>query len=212
MGQLVSAVLWGISAGLAKWGSRGQAMVFLVAAGMFIFPLTQLGLRMIGRPGRVSRENTLYSLGAQVAFVLPLSLPVVGAAALHRLDWFFPAFMVVPGAHYLPYVFLYGMRMFAVLAAVLWALGLMLGCGSMHPSPPVHGSRRLSWPCSRYSAASWSSSRRLQPSVVPWVNRGCRRHEQHHALWPRRRPHASEYPPGSIRPPTPKGPRRGDPR
>jgi hypothetical protein len=127
MGQLISAVMWGISAGLGTWGTRGQAMVFLVVAGMFIFPLTQLGLRMIGRPGRVTSENTLYSLGAQVAFVLPLSLPVVGAAALYRVGWFFPAFMVVLGAHYLPFAFLYGMRMFAVLAAVLWSLGLVLG-------------------------------------------------------------------------------------
>ena len=71
-------------------------------------------------------ENPLYRLGAQVALVLPLSLPVVGAVALYRMDWFFPAFMVVLGAHYLPFVTLYGMRMFAALAAVLWAAGLVL--------------------------------------------------------------------------------------
>ena len=60
-------------------------------------------------------------------FVLPLSLPLVGAAALHRMDWFFPAFMVVLGAHYVPFVFLYGMRMFAGLAGVLWTGGMVLG-------------------------------------------------------------------------------------
>ncbi len=59
--------------------------------------------------------------------MLPLSLPVVGAAALYRLDWFYPAFMVVLGAHYLPFVFLYGMRLFFALAGVLWLAGLALG-------------------------------------------------------------------------------------
>jgi hypothetical protein len=62
----------------------------------------------------------------QVAFTLPLSLPVVGGAALHRLEWFYPAFMIVLGAHYLPFVFLYGMRIFAGLCAVLVAAGLWL--------------------------------------------------------------------------------------
>lgn len=127
MGQLVSGLLWAVSAALATWGTPRQAIIFLVIAGMAIFPLTQLGLRMLGRAGTVGPSNRLYSLGPQVAFVLPASLPVVGAAALYRLDWFYPAFMVVLGAHYLPFVFLYGMRMFWALAAILWAAGLALG-------------------------------------------------------------------------------------
>ena len=135
MGQLVSALLWTIAAVLATWGTPRQAIVFLVIGGMLIFPLTQQGLRLIGRPGRVSSDNALYGLGAQVAFVLPLSLPVAGAAALHRMDWFFPAFMVVLGAHYMPFVFLYGMRMFAALAAILWAAGLGLGLWIDAPFP-----------------------------------------------------------------------------
>lgn len=127
MGQLVSAVLWCVAAALGTWGTEKQAIGFLVVAGVFIFPMTQLGLRVIGRPGRVAPDNSLYSLGSQVAFVLPLCLPAVGAATLYRLDWFFPAFMVVLGAHYVPFVFLYGMRMFGALAALLWAGGLSLG-------------------------------------------------------------------------------------
>lgn len=127
MGQLVSAILWGVAAGLATWGHPTASIAFLVVAGVFIFPLTRLGLRLIGRPGRVAPDNALYALGAQVAFVLPLSLPVVGAATLYRAEWFFPAFMVVLGAHYVPFVFLYGMPMFAGLAALLWVGGLTLG-------------------------------------------------------------------------------------
>ena len=127
MGQLVSGAIWLVSAGLATWGTVRHAILFLVIAGAFIFPLTRLGLRVIGRSGRVAPENSLYSLGAQVALVLPLCLPVVGAAALYRLDWFYPAFMIALGAHYLPFVHLYGMRMFFPLAAILWVAGIALG-------------------------------------------------------------------------------------
>jgi hypothetical protein len=126
VGQLVSAALWLTSAGLATWGSPGAAIALLVIGGMFIFPATVLGLRLVRRRATVSPGNPLNALGMQVAFVLPLSLPVVGAATLYRLDWFFPAFMIVVGAHYLPFVFLYGMRMFAVLCGILVAGGTAL--------------------------------------------------------------------------------------
>ncbi len=36
VGQLVSAVLWGIAAALATWGERRYSIGFLVIAGMFI--------------------------------------------------------------------------------------------------------------------------------------------------------------------------------
>ena len=127
MGQLVSGLLWLMSATLWTWGSPRLGITVLVVAGIFIFPMTQAGLRLVGRPGRVDPGNGLYGLGAQVGLVLPLCLPVVGAAALYRLEWFYPAFMVALGAHYLPFVFLYGMRMFGALALILWAGGILLG-------------------------------------------------------------------------------------
>lgn len=38
---------------------------------------------------------------------------------------FFPAALIIVGAHYLVFISLYGMRMFAVLAGVLIALGAL---------------------------------------------------------------------------------------
>jgi len=125
-GQLVSGLLWLVSAGFATWGTHRQAIVILVAGGFFIFPLTQLVLRVLGGPSSLPAENPLNALGMQVAFVLPLTLPLVGAAALYRLNWFYPAFMIALGAHYLPFVSLYGMRLFAFLAAILVAAGVAL--------------------------------------------------------------------------------------
>ena len=46
---------------------------------------------------------------------------------MYKLNWFYPAFMIIVGAHYLPFVFLYGMRLFAFLAALLIGVGLLIG-------------------------------------------------------------------------------------
>jgi len=68
-------------------------------------------------------DNSFRSLGMQVAFVRPLSMPVLIAVGLYRLTWFYPGMMILLGAHYLPFAFLYGMRIF-------WALGfLLVGAG-----------------------------------------------------------------------------------
>jgi len=126
-GQLVSGTLWLLSAALATWGTPRRAILLLVIGGFFIFPLTQLLLRAMRRPAALPPGHPFNALAMQVAFTLPLGLPLVGAAALHRLDWFYPAFMILLGAHYLPFVFLYGMWQFAALSGVLVAGGLVLG-------------------------------------------------------------------------------------
>ena len=67
------------------------------------------------------------ALAIEIAFIVPLCLPLIGAAALHRLNWFYPAFLIVVGAHYLPFAFLYGMRLYLVLGSLMIGAGLLLG-------------------------------------------------------------------------------------
>ena len=126
-GSLVSAALWLASAAIATLGATNLAILVLVVGGVAIFPLTQLTLRLMGGPWSLPRAHPMNGLAMQVAFVLPLTLPIVGAATLFRIEWFYPAFMVALGAHYLPFVFLYGMAPYAVLAGALVLAGLALG-------------------------------------------------------------------------------------
>jgi hypothetical protein len=126
-GQLVSAVLWLLAAALGTWHTPRSAILTLVLGGFFIFPLTMLLLRISGGRTTLRPSNSLRYLAMQVAFTLPLTLPLVGAAAMAHLNWFFPAFMIALGAHYLPFTFLYGMRMFALLGGSLVAGGLAVG-------------------------------------------------------------------------------------
>jgi len=57
---------------------------------------------------------------------VPLNFLLVGAATLYRAEWFFPAAMVVVGSHYLPFITLYGMKFFGILAGLLVICGAML--------------------------------------------------------------------------------------
>jgi hypothetical protein len=68
----------------------------------------------------------LWNLGWQVAFTLPLSMLLLVPVTAFRLNWFYPALMILLGAHYLPFVFMYGMRMFIALCAILVGGGVVI--------------------------------------------------------------------------------------
>ncbi len=125
-GLLASAALWAISAGCATAIGPRAGVLALVFGGMALFPAVLLALKLLGGPAGLPKGHPMNELGFQVALVMPLGMPVAGAAALFRLEWFYPAFMVLVGAHYLPFAFLYGMREFAVLALGLTAGGVAL--------------------------------------------------------------------------------------
>ena len=106
----------------------------LILGGFFIFPLTQLLLRSIGHAYALPKGHPMNALGVQVAFTLPLTLPlVIGIAELHPA-WFYPAVMIVLGAHYLPFIFMYGMWQFGVLSTTLIVSGLAI---AMYVPAPV---------------------------------------------------------------------------
>jgi hypothetical protein len=137
VGQLVSAALWLTSAAFGEWGTIRHAILLLVFGGILIYPLTQLVLRISRHSFALSAGNPLRYLAMQIAFTIPLTLPVAGGAALHNINWFFPACAVIVGAHYLPFVFLYGMWQYAVLSGFLVSGGLACGMFLAHAFTPA---------------------------------------------------------------------------
>ncbi len=126
IGQAVSGLIWLISAGLSTWVSPNNGIIALILGGVFIFPLTQLVLKLMGRRASLERDNPFHWLAMQVAFIVPLLIPVIWAATQGNANWFYPAFMIVVGAHYLPFMTLYGMWQFGILAAVLIGGGIAI--------------------------------------------------------------------------------------
>ena len=127
MGALVSGALWLFSAAVSARLSARTGIIVMVVGGPLIFPVTQALLRATGPRASLSAHNRMGQLATQVALTIPLCFPLVGAAAIYQLNWFYPAMMVVVGMHYLPFVFLYGMPLYAVLCGLLVAGGILLG-------------------------------------------------------------------------------------
>jgi hypothetical protein len=127
VGQLVSAFIWFLSSAIATFVDPKSGFWALAIGGAAIFPLTQALLHMSGRRASLAPDNPLRYLAMQIAFTVPFVLPVAGAVAIDRPGWFYPACMIIVGAHYLPFVFLYGMKTFALLAASLIGGGFAIG-------------------------------------------------------------------------------------
>ena len=158
-GQLLFSLVWLVSAALGTWVTPKSSILAVTVVGFFIFPLVKLMLRLQGRRTSVSRENPLNSLAMQTAFVLPFSMLLLAPVGHYRLNWFFPALMVLVGAHYLPFATLYGTRMFLFLAGILMASGLVVAY----------------FFAAEFSLGAWIAG--LELFVFAWIGRSIARRE-----------------------------------
>ena len=134
VGQWVSGSIWLVSSALTAWVSLTAGMLALIVGGLFIFPITQSLLRAMGRRASLAPGNPMSALAIQSAIIIPVLFPRVAAAVLRRREWFYPAMALVVGAHYFPFVFLYGMRMFLVLGGIMCVAAAFVGI-----SAPAYG-------------------------------------------------------------------------
>ncbi|MFA9218413.1 MAG: hypothetical protein ACEQSK_15095 [Sphingomonadaceae bacterium] len=125
-GVIVSAAVW-LSAGLvAVQGSPGGAIATLLIGGMFIFPLSVLLAKLMGRSGVHAKHNPLAALATAVTLWMLLAIPAAYGASLYKTEWFFPAMLLTIGGRYLTFATLYGLRIYYWCGALLAAAGLGL--------------------------------------------------------------------------------------
>jgi len=125
-GMVVSGLLWlGCGVVAISAGPRA-AMLANFFGGMFIFPVALLVERLLGRRGLLSQGNPLGDLARESAFMMVVCIPLAFVAAMVRPELFFPAMLVLVGAHYWPFATLYGMRLYWALGAVMIGAGFLL--------------------------------------------------------------------------------------
>ncbi|WP_339858726.1 DUF7010 family protein [Pseudohongiella acticola] len=126
-GIVSSGSAWLLAAIVAALVSERAGVIALVMVGMLIFPVSVVLCRLLGRTGKHNRDNPLAPLAMEGTIWMLLSIPIAIAAAMYRIEWFFPAMLLVIAGRYLTFSTLYGMRIFWVFGATLVtsALGLI---------------------------------------------------------------------------------------
>lgn len=132
-GMLVSALAWLIAALVAQHVSPERAVWTLFVGGMLIHPVATLVLKVLGRSARHRGGNPFAALALASTFWLILSLPLAYAASLLRIEWFFPAMLLVIGGRYLTFATMFGMRTYWLAGTALAAAGWVLGRANALP-------------------------------------------------------------------------------
>ena len=118
-GAVTSATAWLAAALAAAFASPSAAILTLIFGGMLIFPASVVLCKVIGRSGKHSKHNPLAPLAIESTIWMLLSIFIAIGAALYKVEWFFPAMLLVIGGRYFTFSTLYGLRIY-------WAFGATL--------------------------------------------------------------------------------------
>jgi len=118
-GAIASATAWTAATAACLWFSPTAAVLALFVAGIAIFPLSVVLSKLIGRSGSPAGDNPLTPLAVQGTFWMLMMFPITFALALYKVEWFFPAMLLIIGGRYLTFQTLYGLRMYLAFGVAL---------------------------------------------------------------------------------------------
>ena len=133
-GAVASAVAWLVAGIVALEVSSRSAVVALFLGGALIFPVSVVISKALGASGTHSRANPLGALALESTGFMLLCFPIVFAVSLYRIEWFFPAMLLVVGGRYLSFSTLYGMRLYWAFGGVLAMAAYVLFSLSTSPA------------------------------------------------------------------------------
>jgi hypothetical protein len=125
-GIYASATAWFVAAFVAMQYAASNAVWALFIGGMLIHPVSLLLNKILGRPAKHSPGNPLGALAMESTVWLIVCLPLVYVVSLYRIEWFFPAMLLVIGGRYFTFATLFGTRMYWLCGAALIVAGYVL--------------------------------------------------------------------------------------
>jgi hypothetical protein len=132
-GIVSSGTAWLSAALVALLFGPRAGILTLIFGGMLIFPASVLLCKAIGCTGKHRPDNPLALLAIEGTIWMLLSIPIAVGTALFRIEWFFPAMLLVIAGRYLTFATLYGMRTYWFFGGVLVvaSVGLLILGGSV---------------------------------------------------------------------------------
>jgi hypothetical protein len=118
-GVLVSALAWFTAAFASIYGSPQRAVIVLFVGGMLIHPVSTVLTKALGRPSKHAAGNPMGRLALETTVWLILCLPLAFVVSRYRIDWFFPAMLLVIAGRYAVFATMFGLRIYWVCSATL---------------------------------------------------------------------------------------------
>lgn len=125
-GVAVSGAVWLVAACVALMVSPAKAVWALLVGGALIHPLGMLLAKLTGGRGSHTPGNPLAGLAGEGTVWMLAGIVLAFGLQLWKVEWFFPAMLLVIGGRYLTFRTLYGLRTYWLLGGALCALGLGL--------------------------------------------------------------------------------------
>ena len=125
-GVLVSGLVWFTAGIVAALGSETASVLTLLFGGAAIFPLSIFLTKILGHSGKHTAGNALGGLAAEGTFWLVAGCSIAYGIHVLRIEWFFPAMLLVIGGRYLTFQTIYGLRVYWACGALLCMAGLAL--------------------------------------------------------------------------------------
>jgi hypothetical protein len=118
-GILVSSLVWMAAALVCYQLGINQAVWTLLIGGAFIYPISLIVTKALGRAATTSKANALNQLGMASTIWLILCCAMAYGLFLLKPSLFFPAMMATIGCRYLVFASLYG-------RSIYWLIGVSL--------------------------------------------------------------------------------------
>jgi hypothetical protein len=125
-GIAASSVAWLSAAAVAVNVSSSAAVWTLLIAGAFIHPVSVLITKALGSAGTHKPGNPLARLAMEGTFWMLAGIAIAFGTSVLRVEWFFPAMLLIIGGRYLTFQTVYGLSLYWVLGATLCVAGIAL--------------------------------------------------------------------------------------
>ncbi len=125
-GIIISGSIWFLCGMISLLFTPKTGIAALIFGGTLIFPLSVLLCKLLGCRGKHKGGNPLAPLTLEGTFQMLFSIPIAVGAAFYKLEWFFPAMLLVIGGRYLTFCTIYGNRVFWAFGGVLASSAIAL--------------------------------------------------------------------------------------
>jgi hypothetical protein len=123
---LIEGFFWILAGILWDFVSFKIGIFVIIISGTFFYPISQLLQNILKRP-KIRKENPLNLLFTQISLIIPFSFPLIYLLTKENVNLFFPALTIIIGAHYLPFVYAYKLKIYWILASLLVVGGSLFG-------------------------------------------------------------------------------------